>query len=414
MRAALRSLSAVVLIKLRASINRFVQACKPSQADDAGSCATLPAAGDARGNVLLCYLKAPALLSPGDPRLDVGHPNKWDSWTIASVLREFGWNVDVIDWDDRCFLPKKHYDAIIALDGNGARIADLVEGPNPKLILHLTTASEEFNNGAEVSRIDALAHRRGVHLRPHRQLAHSDESETAVESSACCSLIGNSWTLETYPEEVRDKMTLFNVTTLPVKKSRPVQLATKDLGRNVFVWYFGGGAVHKGLDVVLEVFSALQGMELHVVGNLEHEPDFLWEYRRELFLTPSIHYHGYLSSDSDELADVFEQSTFLIAPSCSESMSTAVAFGMLNGLIPICTQETGVTITGEVGIQIAAGTPSAVTSAVAEASALTPEQRDRMALGAQGSAKSTFSRGAYRDQMTAFLAAALGVGERAS
>jgi len=412
LRAILRSLWIIALAAKNAR-SRRLRGLDPQREPPTNLSVSLSARQEACGRILLCYLKEPVQWSGDDERLNAGHPNEWDSWTIADILLELGWDVDVIDWDDWDFLPTNSYDAVIALDANGARLTSLM-GPNmPTLLLHLTTAAPDFNNAAEKSRLDALAKRRGATIRPMRQLAHVDGSEAALAAAQACTLTGNEWAASTYGSQLRSKIHPIGVTTVP--DASTVQFTTRenDRRKNDFLWYFGGGAVHKGLDITLEAFSSLNALTLNVVGDLESEPDFLWEYRRELFLTRNIHYHGYLTTHSDERRRVFAESSFVVAPSCSEATSTAVAVCMASGLIPIVTPETGISLPQGVGIVINEPTPRGVVDAVTEAAAMPVDQRDAMAAAAAKFGRESFSRSKYRAELTKFFSAELvGAGKR--
>ena len=62
----------------------------------------------------------------------------------------------------------------------------------------------------------------------------------------------------------------------------------------------GTGLVYNGLDLVLEAFAQEPDLTLHVVGPVQTEPDFVQIYKNELFHTPNIKVHGYLTPRSPE------------------------------------------------------------------------------------------------------------------
>jgi glycosyltransferase involved in cell wall biosynthesis len=348
-----------------------------------------------------------AAASPDDPRILGRHPNVWDSWLYANTMARMGWTVDVINWNDRLFLPSHSYDAIVALDGNGIRLAEVVDGAKSRLILHLTTADPQFNNAAERGRLANLFHRRGVRLLPRRQLEYVAETHQAITSAHSCFLIGNSWTRSTYPESQQTKFSMTNVANSARTLPTDSEIAAKPLG-NEYLWFFGGGAVHKGLDLALEAFATRHDLQLHVVGNLEAERDFLFEYQRELFRTTNIKYHGFLRLDSQALRHVMHTSTYLIAPSCSEGMSSAVAVAAANGLVPILTPEVGIDFDLLPNFQIASPTPDSLGAAIEESTGVQKHDRHELARNAATCARGQFSRDAYRARLEEFLTSALG------
>jgi len=339
--------------------------------------------------------------------LSDGHPNKWDSWLIADTLTRLGWNVDVIDWDEHDFQPKRHYDVVVALDWNGKRIVDATPGTPPRLLLHLTTAYPAYNNNAERQRLRALEQRRQVTLKQRRHLANEMLSSAAIAEAYACSLIGNSWTLGTYPADVRSKISLLPVTSPVDKFFTNEPAAHKPLADNTLLWFAGGGAVHKGLDLALDAVHRMDNVHLHVVGNLEAERDFLWHYRNELFRDPNISYHGYLPTSSPLLAEIMQEATFLIAPSCSEGTSSAAVFCLLRGLIPIYSESIGLSLPPHLGWQVTVASPETFSEAITLAVTTPRDDRVKMSRLAYKYASNGFTRKAYAEQMRAFVSDAL-------
>ncbi len=399
MKRLVQSLSESLLSELRSNASRL----RPSRPKQPVS---LPSNTAPRGRVLLCYLSETVGLREDDNRLK-GHPNRWDSWLIANTLTRLGWDVDVIDWDDHGFQPERHYDAVIALDWNGKRIVDATPEARPRLVLHLTTAYPSYHNVSEEQRLRALEDRRGVALKPHRHLAHDALSGLAIAEAHACSLIGNAWTLGTYPSEVQPKLSLLPVTAPTDKNQSDALFVGKPVRNNTFLWFAGGGAVHKGLDLALEAVSTMSNIHLHVVGNLEAERDFLWHYRTELFRQPNISFHGYLPAHSARLTEVMREATFLITPTCSEGTSTAAVLCLIRGLIPIYSESVGISVPGGLGWMVTVPTPEAFRSSLTQAMTTPPDVRAAMSLSLQDFASHEFSRTTYAEMMEAFLSHAL-------
>ncbi|MES2006540.1 MAG: glycosyltransferase [Patescibacteria group bacterium] len=111
-----------------------------------------------------------------------------------------------------------------------------------------------------------------------------------------------------------------------------------------FIWFGGAGAVHKGLDLVLEAFATMPEYTLTVYGKLGNEDDFTHAYDKELFHTPNIHMKGWVDPGSPEFAHATTHSLAIIYPSCSEGTAGSVVLAMHAGLIPIISRETGVDV----------------------------------------------------------------------
>jgi glycosyltransferase involved in cell wall biosynthesis len=174
-----------------------------------------------------------------------------------------------------------------------------------------------------------------------------------------------------------------------------------------FLWFFGSGAVHKGLDLVLEVFAGTPQLALHVVGNVFSEPDFVRIYRKELLETSNIHYHGFLPARSRAFADVLDRCFCFIAPSCSEAISSAVVTCLQAGLLPILSRDVGVTLPTDCGVTLESCDIDTVREAVLSCCALPDEAVERQISATQDLGIKAFSRKSFSRAMEAALRAVL-------
>jgi hypothetical protein len=293
-----------------------------------------------RGRALLSYIQESVLANDNDPILD-GHSNRWESREIGRILSDLGYRTDVIDYKDDGFRPGREYDVLVDIHSNLQRLAQNLPRTTLK-ILHITGSYPGYSIRKELERIANLEKRRGALYTPKR-VVDSVLFDRSLELAEACSLIGNEWTLSTFPERHRKKITLVRVSASRLGMSMPARTIA-DLERREFLWYFGAGLVHKGLDLVLEAFVQEPDLTLHVVGPVQDEPDFVQIYRNELFRTPNIKVHGYLAPRSPEFEHVLERCFCFVAPTCSEGTSPAVATLMQAGLYPIVSRDTGVTL----------------------------------------------------------------------
>ncbi len=353
--------------------------------------------GQSRGRALLSYLTDPflGLAADGLP----GHSNRWESREIGRLLAELGYIVDVIDYRDTAFVPRISYDVIIDIATNLQRLAPLVS-PRTKKLLHLTSSYGPFQNQAEVSRVAEFERRTGKLYSPKRLVENLELVERSLRLADRCSLIGNQEIVETYPEKYRHK-----ITPVPVSASR--LHIERDISKGVpaereFLWFFGSGAVHKGLDLVLEVFQRRPLLKLHIVADLESEPDFLAAANAELCL-PNVQYHGRLNPDSAEFSERIKSVFCFIAPSCSEGMSPAVVTCMQFGLYPIISRQTGVSLPQDGGILLRNLTADSISNAIDEVLALSEEELVQKTRACQKHAKDAFSREEFTRKMGDYL-----------
>ncbi len=114
--------------------------------------------------------------------------------------------------------------------------------------------------------------------------------------------------------------------------------STKDHSttRKHFLWLGSTGFVHKGLDLLLDVFKDRDDIYLHICGLSENERKFI-----NIPNQPNIIDYGHIDIHSAIFLDIVRNCTFIILPSCSEACSTGIATGMLHGLLPIVMKNAG-------------------------------------------------------------------------
>ena len=293
--------------------------------------------GSPKGAVLLSYITRPFALKPDDS-LFTAHSNMWECMEITRTFLGLGYSVDVIDYDDATFVPKRDYSVFIDIHSNMERLAPMLNKDCLK-ILHATGSHWKFQNDAEQARVDAIKARRGASLKPRRVVPPSK----AIESADCMTLLGNSVTASTFEFAGKPiyKVHVSSPVAYPWDESKDFEAAKKR-----FVWFGGTGLVLKGLDIVLEAFSQMPELSLTVCGPVENEKDFAREYDRELYRTPNIRTLGKVELLSDEFAEVRHSVGSLIYPSASEGQSTGVVVCMHGGLVPAVSRQSGVDVDG--------------------------------------------------------------------
>ena len=338
---------------------------------------------------LVSYLAAPATWDADSKKFD-GHSNAWESAQLVRILRESGYELDVINWDDRSFVGRGHYDVVVDIHGNLSRMA----GHASCRVLHVTGSHPEFSNRAELQRLAALEARRGVRLRRRRSVSVEAVAQfnDSLQISDLVTLIGNTTTLSTFPTEIRSKIRLVTVSGSSLSRVRSARELTT-VGE--FLWFAGSGAVHKGMDLVLEVFARNPQLTLHCVGPFTRELDFVRAYRRELFDLPNIVSHGFINPDTPKFYDIASRCCGFVTPSCSEGISPAVVTCLQFGLVPIISRQCGVDLPLGAGWVLEVCTLDELTGAV-EALCATPIARLReMIEQTQMAAASAYSREAF-------------------
>jgi glycosyltransferase involved in cell wall biosynthesis len=325
----------------------------------------------------------------------------WESREVARILLEHGFAVDVVDLGATVTAGAADYRVVFAADGGLTRLP-----PAALRVLYRTGSDPNFQNQREQARADAFQRRRNRPYRPMRVVADPAEVLASIDLADHCILIGNERTRSTYPERLQPKLTLMRVSAsrTSLVKSRSDYVPKE----REFLWYFGLGAVLKGLDLVIDAVDAEPRWRLNIVGLVQQEQQFEQAYFEELYRNDRIRLHGHLIGTSPELQRVLRRSFCLVAPSASEGMSNAVATGLAAGLYPIISRETGIDLPAGCGVYLETSTPAEIAQAMARVHALPEADLAQQIQKIQAFALEAFGRTAYARTMRAHLAGWVG------
>jgi len=271
------------------------------------------------------------------------HSNIWESAQIIKTFNALGFIVDAIWYNDIRFKPKLEYDIIFDIHKNITKYAT----SKTKLTIFYSTGSyASFSNNAELKRIKSLEIRKGIRLKAKRYVNAKDIElyNQNLYFADQILLIGNTITLNTFPYNLHKKITLINPTSNFIGKNEII-----NKGKKEFLWFNGYGAIHKGLDLVLEVFKENKDLILNIVGSYEREKDFLNVFKNELYNLPNVKAHGFLLPSSEKFREIVKNVIAFISPTCSEGVSTSSITCMQFGLIPIISEFSGISIPNYLG-----------------------------------------------------------------
>lgn len=344
--------------------------------------------GRPRGRALVSYLPLPLV---GDPAFFRGHSNVWESSEIVRIFNRLGYAVDLIAWDDTSFVPAITYDVVFDIHRNLVRCSS----ERTRTVFHVTGSNPEFSNRAEETRLSDLRARRGAIIGARRAVATGDLRMFAenLARADLVTLIGNEVTTATFPVDVRMK-------TRPVVATGawlPPALENAQLNfrPSEFLWFNGGGAVHKGLDLVLELFAGHPELTLHVVGPYLKERDFVAAYQAELFRTPNIRSHGFLFPADRRFLEVASRVRAFVSPSCSEGISTAAITCMQAGMVPILSANCGISLPERSGVLLKECSMREIENAVLSIAAANDDAWRGVAANARLFARQTYSRNEF-------------------
>lgn len=352
---------------------------------------SLSATPGGAGRALISYVIDP-FEAPSEEAISRDHTHHWESFQIARTLLDAGFDVDVVHYTDRQFVPSRNYDILVSARTQLERLAGHLPAHCVK-IAHLDTAHWLTNNARAYERLLACRDRQGVALRDNKLV----EQNWAIEHADIGCVLGNDWTAGTYAYAGKP------VHRIPI--SAP---AVYDWGsdknveacRRNFIWFGSSGFVHKGLDLVLEAFAELPDYRLFVCGPFDAEPRFTAGLRHLLFERDNVVAEGWVDVAGDRFREIAEQCIGLVYPSCAEGGGASAITCMHAGIIPIVTLETSVD-TPDFGVGLQTASVEEIRDTVREVSGLPGEElqtRSRAAwdYARQHHTREGFAR-AYRD-----------------
>jgi len=351
---------------------------------------------DFNRNVLISYIVNPFRIG-----VDANHTNTAEARTIASVFNELGYNVDIVHYNETKEMDFSKYDVFFGF-GEPVEKSFARRKKDAAIIYYGTGMYVQHQNMASLKRIREAYQKKGVWL---IESARVVEKTWSVQTSLADGIIvlGNDTVLESYKEI--NPNPIYNI---PVSYYKFFDQATilqaKDLSKakNHFLWFGGAGLIHKGLDLLLEVFKEIGKVHLHICGPIDKEDGFKKCYFRELYHTPNIHTYGWVSPDSVLFKDLMSKCAFVIFPSCSEGEPSSVINTMVYGLIPIVTATAGIR-TKNFGIGVADLTYENIKESVEYATSLDTDSIKQRSLDCSADTIRTHSLEKFCDELRSSL-----------
>lgn len=344
--------------------------------------------------VLISYIVAPFAAHGLN-----SHTNFQECLAIADVFHTLGYSVDVINFDSRHALDYSGYSCIFGF-GDPFCASFYQNVPGLVRIHYATGAHVHVQNTETLKRARNVYRKKGKWLLDSCRIVQKIWSEQTALSDAII-VLGNEWTLNTYAPYFEN--TLY---TLPASYNAALpesMLSTKDFdnAKKHYLWFGSSGAVHKGLDLIFEVFLHNPDKTLHIAGLSDAEKNFVAYFCQEL-TQPNVIVHGFLDVASQDYTNVIRQCAFSLMPSCSEGCCTSLLNTMCNGLIPVFTPQCGIDVKNY-ALEIACLNKDAVADAVARCDALEVVAIRKMSAACLEDVRATCSCDAFKKNIDAIL-----------
>lgn len=347
------------------------------------------------GRALLSYLPNPVREELAGKQ-ESEFSNRGIARALPRALNEVGYEVDIVSWDTKSFSASGPYDLLVQHGGvNYTSLRTLVK-PSGKKIYFSTGSYWKYHNAAEKRRFDAFAKRHGTRP-PYDRLVTNPEEEANREADGIIA-IGNKLVAQTYKKF--PKVLALNLACYA--DPRPAIVKNHAKTKNNFLFFAGGGSIHKGLDLTIEAFV---GLDQHLYIMAYIEPEVMRVYEKMLDL-PNIHYIGPGHFRSDEFYRVMGLCSFAILPSCSEGQPGSMVECLNEGLIPVISREVHLDI-DDFGFLINRPSVNTVRRAVIEASKIDTKSVSRYSKAARRTALSRHSPERFQGALKNHLAEVL-------
>jgi glycosyltransferase involved in cell wall biosynthesis len=363
--------------------------------------ASLKTKGKYKGDMLLSFTVNPFLLKEGEA-FTTSHIVDWECFQVAKIFLDLGYSVDVIDFNNINFVPKKDYSILLDVSYNLDIMATYLKKDCIK-ILYPKFGHWLSHNAANYSRYLALRQRKGITLKPLRLL----KPNLAVEHSDYIILRGAEFSRNSYGygRKPTFHVNQGTITLFPWPENKNYETSRKN-----FLFLGGSDLVHKGLDLVLEAFAEMPKYHLYICASLEREKDFEKAFYKELYETSNIHTIGWMDITSSEFIQLMNKCLCLVNPSCSEMSCGSVRDCMQGGLIPIISYESDVDV-HDFGIILGSSSVDEIRNAVKLISDRPAEELKSMSRRSWEFARETYTKEKFIEEFKSAVLKILGRNE---
>lgn len=261
-------------------------------------------------------------------RQNFGHTNRQEMMQMIKVCIENDWCIDVCGCNDRYAkekIPEDYYDYILGFGEN----FKYARGKNPKAfaILYMTENPYHISYQREMERIRYFKERTGRDFCLERTGVYYQKDDEKMSDAVIC--LGD----ENYFQPDKKVVRIWP----SALKNPTFTLDFSQKEKKNFLVYGVDGFIHKGNDILLEIFAKHPDWRLYLCGGRGAE-----KAKEAGYCLPSnVHAVGFVDTLSEQFNEIVGKCYYLLLPSCSEAPSTAVLTGMRHGLLPVVSKGIG-------------------------------------------------------------------------
>lgn len=276
--------------------------------------------------ILLCYLDYARTVR--ELRQNFGHTNRQEMMQMIKVCIDNDWCIDVCGCNDMFAkeqIRADYYDYILGL-GDNFRYA-VEKNPNALAIIYMTENPYDISYEKETQRLSYFKERTGRTFHLERTGVYYQKDDEKKADAIIC--LGDK---KYFPEDKK----VIRVWPSALKNPNFAPEFSEKKKTN-FMVYGTDGFVHKGNDILVEVFAKHPEWNLYLCGARGSEKAKEAGYQ----LPPNVHAVGFVDTLSEQFNEIVAKCYYLLLPSCSEAPSTAVLTGMRHGMLPVVSRGIG-------------------------------------------------------------------------
>ena len=283
--------------------------------------------------ILICYLDY--LRTIRELNRNFGHTNRQEMMQILKVCIELNLRIDVCACYDRNAkeeIRENYYDYILGFGDTFFYAKE--KNPDAAAILYTTENPYRISYERETERLRYFTERTGRTFHLERTgVYYKKDDEKKADRIICLG-----------------EPSYFADTGKPVDRVWPSALKNPNFAldfsrkkKTNFLVYGVDGFIHKGNDILVELFAKHPEWNLYLCGARGAEKAEEAGYK----LTENVHVCGFVDTMSDQFNAIAEKCYYLLLPSCSESPSTSALTALRHGIIPIVMKGNGLDELGD-------------------------------------------------------------------
>ena len=339
------------------------------------------------------------LTSSFGQKRNIKHSNVIECRTFGDIFNDLGYSIDVIDLNSKNRIKEK-YDIIVGM-GSAFENMFINKTNNQKLIFYATGACPIYSNMISTKKVRDFYDKHNVlPLNSIRKIEYTQDFQIFLSDAVI--VLGNSFVKNTYIQYDNQEQRYRNLDAFYFDIVNP-DLSKKDfkIARKNFIWFGSLGALHKGLDIVIDYFLEHLEYNLYICGLNTSEKKFLDFYMSKINYKKNVHLCGFLKIGSMEFNNLVNNCAFALFPSLSEGGSPALLNIIANGgVIPIHSKQVGVDFDRNISFELKENTFKAIEDVFSTIQILSDEKIKNMAINCKNYIRLNFTYKKYKENLT--------------